>query len=140
MDRALHVGRWDKRVGRQLKGMTVLVVGYGRIGRTVARLLSAFETEIHVCDPGVGADVILFPQMQLEDGLPVADVITLHVGGEDRLLGRREFDLMKPGAFVLNAARGGVLDEDALRVALDCGQSGRGAGWILRAGDPTRGP
>jgi D-3-phosphoglycerate dehydrogenase len=139
MDRALHAGKWDKRVGRQLKGMTVLVIGFGRIGRSVAQLLRAFETEIHVCDPGVGVDEIPFPLKSLDDGLPLADVVSLHVSGEDRLLGRREFDLMKPGAFVLNAARGGVLDEEALRAALD---SGRVAGaWLDTFGrEPYEGP
>jgi D-3-phosphoglycerate dehydrogenase len=139
MDRALHTGKWDKRVGRQLKGMTVLVIGYGRIGRAVARFLTAFDVEIHVCDPKAKADEISFPLKRLEDGLPVADVITLHVSGEDRLLGRPEFGLMKPGAFVLNAARGEVLDEEALRDALD---SGRVAGaWLDTFGrEPYQGP
>lgn len=128
MDRALHTGKWDKRVGRQLKGMTVFVIGYGRIGRTVARLLSSFETEILVCDPGYGVDEIPFPMNTIEEGLPIADVVSLHVSGVDRLLGRREFDRMKPGAFLLNAARGEVVDEEALMSALD---SGRVAGaWL----------
>lgn len=139
MDRALHAGKWDKRVGRQLKGMTVLVIGFGRIGRSVAQLLRAFETEIQVCDPWVKADEIPFPLKNLDGGLPLADVVSLHVSGEDRLLGRQEFDRMKPGAFVLNAARGGVLDEEALRAALD---SGRVAGaWLDTFGrEPYEGP
>jgi len=139
MDRALHAGKWDKRVGRQLKGMKVFVIGYGRIGQTVAKLLGSFETEILVCDPGYGADEIPFPLKNMEEGLPIADVVTLHISGEDRLLGRREFKLMKPGAFVLNAARGEVLDEDALREALD---TGRVAGaWLDTFGrEPYQGP
>jgi D-3-phosphoglycerate dehydrogenase len=139
MDRALHAGRWDKRVGRQLKGMKVLVTGYGRIGRTVAQLLTAFEAEILVCDPEAKADEIPFPLKPLEEGLPVADVITLHVSGEERLLGRREFGLMKPGVFVLNAARGEVLDEEALREALDAGKVA--GAWLDTFGrEPYQGP
>jgi D-3-phosphoglycerate dehydrogenase len=128
MDRALHGLRWDKRVGRQLKGMTVLIVGLGRIGAAVARLLAPFEVNLIACDPLLGKNDAPCPLVSLDEGLAMADVIALHASGKDRILGRREFGLIKPGAFVLNAARGEVLDEEALLEALD---SGRVAGaWL----------
>ena len=122
MDRALHEGRWDKRIGRQLKGMNVLIIGYGRIGQAIAQLLKAFEAEILVCDPGYGKNEIPYPIMNLENSLPLADVIALHASGEKPILGPHEFPLMKRGAFILNGARGKLIDEDALMEALDSGQ------------------
>jgi len=139
MDRALHGRRWDKRVGRQLKGMTVLVVGLGRIGSAVARLLAPFEVNLIAADPALGKGEAPWPIVSLDEGLSRADVVTLHASGLSRLLGRREFGLIKPGAFVLNASRGEVLDEDALREALD---SGKVAGaWLDTFGrEPYEGP
>lgn len=122
MDRALHEGRWDKRVGRQLKGMTVLVIGFGRIGQATARLLKVFEVEILVCDPEYGKGEIPYPLFNLEDALPLADVIVIHASGEECLLTRREFALMKQGVFILNGARGELIDEEALLEALDSGK------------------
>jgi len=122
MDRALHGGRWDKRIGRQLKGMNVLVIGYGRIGQTVSKLLRALEAEIIVCDPVFGKNDTPFVVWRLEDALPMADVVVLHASGEERILGRHEICLMKRGAFILNVARGELIDEEALMDALDSGQ------------------
>jgi len=121
MDRALHDRQWDKRVGRQLKGMTILVIGYGRIGQAVAQLIGAFETKIIICDPNLKKENA-YPVMTLHEALPFADVITLHAGGEDRILGTDEFSLMKPGVFILNGARGELIDEDALITAIGSGQ------------------
>lgn len=122
MDMALHEGRWDKRIGRQLKGMNVLIIGYGRIGQAIAKLLKAFEAEILVCDPGYGKDEIPYPLMNLENALPLADVIALHASGEKPILGPQEFPLIKRGTFILNGARGELIEEDALMEALDSGQ------------------
>lgn len=122
MDRALHKGKWDKQIGRQLKGMKVLVVGYGRIGQAVARMARALETSVIVCDPLMSPDEAGCDVMGLHEALPAADVITLHASGVDLLLGPREFSLMKPGAFILNGARGELIDEGALREGLDSGK------------------
>lgn len=139
MDRALHGRKWDKRVGRQLKGMTVLIVGLGRIGSAVAKLLAPFEVTLLASDPGLGESETSLPLVPLDEGLARADVVALHASGQDRLLGKREFGILKPGAFVLNAARGELLDEEALREALD---SGRVAGaWLDTFGrEPYDGP
>jgi len=139
MDRALHGRLWNKRVGRQLKGMTVLIVGLGRIGTAVARLLAPFEVNLIASDPALAKGEAPWPIVSLDEGLSRADVVALHASGQNRLLGQREFGLIKPGAFVLNAARGEVLDEEALREALD---SGRVAGaWLdTFAREPYEGP
>jgi D-3-phosphoglycerate dehydrogenase len=139
MDRAFHQKQWDKRIGRQLKGMKVLLIGYGRIGKAVGHLLEAFEAQILVCDPlfqeGDGSRMAV----NLHQALPLADAITLHASGEERILGPKEFGLMKRGAILLNAARGELIDEEALREALD---SGRVAGaWLdTFAQEPYQGP
>jgi D-3-phosphoglycerate dehydrogenase / 2-oxoglutarate reductase len=123
MDRALHDGRWDKRIGTQLAGKTVALIGYGRIGRRVAELLAPFRVRILVVDPFLEqAGLAGIELMPLDEALPLADIVTLHSSGETCLLGPREFGLIKQGAFLLNVARGGLVAEEALVAALDCGR------------------
>jgi D-3-phosphoglycerate dehydrogenase len=122
MDRALHAGKWDKRIGAQLEGKTVAIVGYGRIGRRVVELLAPFHVRLLVVDPFLEqSSVVSVELLDLHDALPLADIVTLHSSGEACLLGEREFGLLKNGAFLLNVARGGLVDEPALVAALDVG-------------------
>jgi len=125
MDRALHSGKWEKRIGVQLEGKTVAIIGYGRIGRRVAELLKPFRVRILVVDPfldpGTLQDIELVP---LDEALQLADIVTLHNSGEVCLLGEREFGILKKGAFLLNVARGGLIDEEAMISALDAGSIG----------------
>lgn len=129
MDSALHVGKWDKRIGIQIEGKTVALIGYGRIGRRVAELLVPFRVTILVVDPGLptsgaGSHAVL----PLADALPQADIVSLHCSGEDMLLTADQLGRMKAGSILLNAARGGLVDEAALALAL---KSGRIAGaWL----------
>jgi D-3-phosphoglycerate dehydrogenase len=122
MDRALHGGRWDKRVGRQLKEMTVLIIGYGNIGRTVGALLTAMGAHILISDPAFKGNDSQSANLEIRDALAQADAITLHCSGEDSILNQEEFNVMKEGAFLLNAARGSLVDEQALCAALDSGK------------------
>lgn len=119
MDAALHNNKWSKIIGRQLNGMNVTVIGFGNIGQRVAQLLNAFGANICAVDPAYSGKVSGFPVVDLDDGLKVADVISLHCSGEKCLLGKNQFDLMKDGVYILNGARGGLIDEDALKSALD---------------------
>jgi D-3-phosphoglycerate dehydrogenase / 2-oxoglutarate reductase len=131
----VQAGGWnrDQFKGRELYAKTVGVVGYGRLGRIVARYLSAFDARILVADPHLEAtstepDVT---PVSLHDLLPQADIVTMHVNLCERtrgLFGPREFALMKPGSWFINTARGELVDEDALVDAL---QSGRLAGAAL---------
>lgn len=117
MDRDLHEGQWRKRTGHQLAGKTVVIVGFGRIGRKVAEFLGPFQVEIIVVDPLVKhEDGVLC--LSLHEALPKADIVTLHVSGGSELIGFKEIALMKKGVFILNAARGGVINEDALAQSL----------------------
>ena len=126
----MHAGKWEKTTGHLLKDMNVLLIGYGRIGKTVARILNAIGAKILVYDPFVSDENIPdhFTKTDLTDGIKIADVITLHSSGEDLILGEKEFYLMKSGVYILNAARGGLFDEDALERSLNSGQV-RGA-WL----------
>ncbi len=132
MDQVVRTGRWRERAGRamgELAGRTVLVVGYGRIGTRVARFCAAFGMQVMVCDPAfptprIAADGYR-PVTDIASALPEVDVLTLHCPLSDRT--RRMIDgemlsLLKPSAWLINAARGGLVDEDALAEALGSGK------------------
>lgn len=139
MDRALHQCRWEKCVGYQLAGRTVLLVGLGRIGRAVTRLLTPFGVRLLAADPKVEQAPEGIELVTLAQGLSQADVISLHASGSELILGPEQFALIKPGAFLLNPSRGELVDETSLQTALD---SGRLAGAWLDAfrQEPYAGP
>lgn len=130
LDAAVRAGDFAARsrtIGVELRGRTLLVVGYGRIGREVAKRAASFGMEILVHDPfAVRAD---FPNTRfadsLEDGLAAADVLSLHIPLTDatrNLIDAKALKTLRPGAIVLNTARGGIVDEAALVEALQSGQ------------------
>ncbi len=128
MSDELHNKKWAKKIGFQLSEKTVAVIGFGRIGRCVGKLLQPFNVKLLAVDPGLEGTIEQTPIISLDEALSKADIITLHMGGSAKVLGERELSLMKEGVFVLNAARGTVVDEAALVKALD---NGRVAGaWI----------
>jgi len=139
MDRDMHVGRWNKQIGVQLAGKTVVIVGIGRIGRKVAGLLRPFDVKLCAVDPALAGTVEGIPILPLDQAIRQADVICLHAGGEEEILGAKEFARMKRGVFLLNAGRGGLVDESALCAAM---QSGTVAGaWIdTFSREPYQGP
>lgn len=121
----VHDGGWNRDLfkGRELHGKTVGIVGYGRLGRIVARYLKAFDTRVLAADPhidrrAVEPGITLVPFTQL---LREADLVTLHVNLSDatqRFFGREQFALMKPGSWFINTSRGELVDESALLEAL----------------------
>ncbi|MGV6873637.1 hydroxyacid dehydrogenase [Pseudochelatococcus sp. B33] len=143
-DAATRAGQWSFRntfQATELFGKTVLVVGYGRIGRAVARLCAAFGMSVCVHDPFVDAACVkadgFCAVRDLAASLDEADVVTLHVpfSGGGPLLGARELALTKRGAVVINTGRGGLIDEDALADALTVGHV-RGAGLDVFSTEP----
>ncbi len=120
MNNALHEKKWNKRIGTQLEGKTIVIIGFGRIGRQVAKILSVFGVNIIGVDTNLEHDDE-FKILPLSDALPQADIITIHSSGEEPILGDKEFSLLKKGVYLLNAARGGVISESALIKALDDG-------------------
>jgi D-3-phosphoglycerate dehydrogenase len=137
---ALHAGQWKKSIGVGLGGSVLLIVGYGRIGRRVADLARAFGAEILVADPYLGTDDFQHGERQvsLAEGLAEADVISLHAGGREQLLGPEQFGSMKDGAVLLNSARAELVDEDALVGALESGKV-RGAWFDVFWQEPYQG-
>jgi len=116
MDADLHQKKWTKMMGKQLSDMQVAVIGYGNIGKKVGALLSAFGAKVLPVDPQLPNSV------DLGSALKQADVVSLHCSGEACLLGKDQINLMKKGAYLLNAARGSLVDEAALVEALKKGQ------------------
>ncbi len=124
-DQAVRKGEWPRTQGGLLAAQTVGIIGLGHIGRRVAKLCQAFEANVIAHDPHVDqapTSVSLVPFDQL---LATADIISLHVpyGPElHHLLDAQAFTNMQSGAIVINAARGGLVDEHALSEALNTGK------------------
>ncbi len=122
----------DEMCGRELRSMTVGVIGAGKIGRAVMQNLSGFGCKILAYDPFVDPKTLpSFVQCAaLDDLLKNSDILTLHIPytEENRhLLSRERLNMMKRGAFLVNTARGDLVDTDALVEAIENGQIG-GAG------------
>ncbi len=119
----LHAGRWKKAISNGVRGSTVLVVGYGRIGRAVARLFSALGAHVCAVDPFLSPEAFdAVERATLEDGLRRADIVSLHGAGREKILGDEEFSQMRHGVVLLNSARAELVDEEALFDALDVGK------------------
>ncbi|HYA70458.1 MAG TPA: hydroxyacid dehydrogenase [Thermoplasmata archaeon] len=127
-----RAGKWERGThGRELAGKTVGFVGYGRIAREVARRLEPFHARAIAYDPFVPKSGDATEMVPLDDLLARADIVSLHAAAtpENRhLMDARAFERMKPGAFLVNVARGALVDEAALLSALS---SGRLAGAAL---------
>lgn len=122
MDREMHNGKWTKKIGMQLEGKTVLIIGFGRIGRKVAELLKPFNVRLLVVDQDIREKISGVEILSLNKALSEADIITLHASGEQQIIGDNEFKLIKEGAFLLNAARGQLVNEESLINALESGK------------------
>jgi len=127
-DRLLRTGRWDDRsgyMGCELRGRTLGVIGLGGIGREVILLLAGFGMNPPlVYDPFVAPDVLDAcgaRSVALDELLSMADFVSIHCPLNDQthgLIGPRELGLMQPDAYLINTARGGIVDEEALYAAL----------------------
>jgi D-3-phosphoglycerate dehydrogenase len=144
LDAAVRTGDFGVRsriTGIELRGRTLLIVGFGRIGREVASRARAFGMRVTVFDPFADRASwgdIPFVEV-LEEGLSSADVVSLHLPltpGTRNLIGQRELALLRHGAIVINTSRGGLLDEHAVVAALRTGQL-RGAGLDTFVHEPV---
>lgn len=132
---SLQSGKWErsKYVGWEVRGKTLGLVGLGRIGSEVARRARGLEMHVVAYDPVVSldrAEQIGVELLTIEELLARADVVSIHVPLIEAT--RNMFDAerlaqMKRGAYLINASRGGIVDEEALLAALDAGQLGGAA-------------
>jgi D-3-phosphoglycerate dehydrogenase len=131
-DRAVREGRWPRLVGVELRDRCLGLLGFGRIGQRVAERARGFGMRTVAYDPvpdlaaaeRLGVRLVSFPEV-----LAQADFLSLHLPLTPQtrhLLGEEELRCMKPGSFLVNTARGGVVDEAALARALQ-------EGWIAGA-------
>ena len=143
-DASMKGGKWLKKEfeGIELFGKTLGVIGYGRIGAAVAKRAAAFDMHILGYDPIKPAD-----QIRQEGGEPVSfdellarsDFVTLHLPltpQTKNMLNAAVFEKMKTGVYIVDAARGGVIDEEALVVALNSGKVAGAALDVFSAEPP----
>jgi D-3-phosphoglycerate dehydrogenase / 2-oxoglutarate reductase len=141
----------DFETGFQIKGKTLGIIGFGRIGQEVAQIALGVGMRVRAHDPFVSeAEVgIQFQEYDdikicvkvrtesLDKVLRESDFITIHIPGSGKpSFGAAEFAKMKTGVFLINTARGGVIDEEALLTALESGKVG-GAGLDVYENEPT---
>ena len=148
-DRLVREGRWGERsdfMGRELRDRTLGVVGMGGIGRALVGLLAGFGMR-----PPLAFDPFLSPEraaeigvtlVSLDDLLAQSDFVSVHCPLNDAtrdLIGRRELALIRPDAYLINTARGGIINEDALDEVLSEGRIA-GAALDCFVGEPLTAP
>ena len=124
-DASCRAGEWEKKafMGREISGKTIGIVGLGNIGRLVAKRLAGFDCTFLGYDPMISAERAAEVDVELADLETLfakADYVTLHLpetAETKKLVGARLLGLMKKGATIVNCARAGVIDEEALRKA-----------------------
>lgn len=142
-------GRWreveDEFRGIELSGKRVALVGYGRIGRKMARYCLAFGADVMVYDPFKKAEPPVRQARSMDEALAWGDVVCLHVHLDPQtkgMMGRPQFAKLRPGAYFLNTARGGLVDEAALLDALKSGRLSAAAVDVIEGeqGDVSKSP
>jgi D-3-phosphoglycerate dehydrogenase len=141
-DRKLRQGEWQPLMGNLLRYQTVGLIGLGRIGSRVAQLVSAFGATVLACDP---KPYTVPPNVRLcamEELLSNSSIVSLHIPyakSAANIIGARELAAMPEGSFLINAARGGLVDETALASALGSGHLA-GAALDTFQTEPYTGP
>jgi len=131
---SVHAGDWVKSREfcywkaplHEVAGMTMVIIGYGRIGQTTGKIAKAFGMNVIAVDKFHNPNVE-DPYMSLEDALPLADVVVLHcvLTPENRgMMNKETIGLMKKGSILINVARGPLVVEEDLVEALKSGQLG----------------
>ncbi|XP_013402731.1 D-3-phosphoglycerate dehydrogenase [Lingula anatina] len=132
---SLRAGRWDRKkfMGSEIFGKTLAIVGLGRIGKEVATRMQSFGMRTIGFDPIIPADVVAefgVEWMSLEELWPLADYITVHtplIPKTKNMINAEVFSKCKKGVKIINVARGGIVDEEALLEALNAGICGGAA-------------
>jgi D-3-phosphoglycerate dehydrogenase len=144
-DAAMKQHKWEKQVGNLIHEKKIGVIGLGRIGKLVAELFRGIGNEVIGYDPYPNTEWAKLKNVQVssfEELITAADIITVHVpAAPDKkpILGEAELAKMKEGAFLINIARGGIVDETALFNALSSGKLA-GAAVDVFDEEPYNGP
>jgi len=141
MDRHLRAGKWKKQMGSLLHKKNVGIIGYGRIGKRVAKLLAQFEPNLAFYDIAAQKSDPSCAFKPLKELLSWADIITLHCSAPDDkpVIGKEELKQIKKGCILVNVSRGSAVDESALYEALKSGWLG-GAALDVFSAEPYSGP
>ena len=144
---SMQEGRWDRSdlLGTELKNRTLGIVGLGRIGGEITTRARAFGMKVVAYDPYIGEERFkalgAARMASLEALCDAADILTVHTPLTEetrRLIGKAELARLKPGSIVMNLARGGIVDDDALRASLQSGHL-RGAALDVYVSEPLKG-
>lgn len=122
LDRDTKAGKWKRHTGNLLQGKVVGLVGYGRIGKRVACLIHPFGIEILAYDPEALIERPTVKMKSMDELIAKADIVSLHCPPGTEFIGRKEFKKMKKGSWLINTARGDLVDDCALAEALESGQ------------------
>lgn len=145
---SLHRGEWDRKSfqGHELKGKTLGVIGFGRIGQEVSKRAKAFGMEVIANDHAADLEVAEALEIQLcslAEVLAKADIITLHLPLEKNtrhLFNLKVLQKMKKGSYLINASRGGIVDEKALAQVLESGHLAGAAMDVFEIEPPKENP
>ncbi len=141
---SMKAGKWEKKAlkGREVYGKTLGLVGLGHIGRIVADRAQGLKMKVVVYDPYLKPSVIEEADCEpvgLDELLRRSDYVTVHVPRTEEtagLIGAEAFSKMRPGTMLVNCARGGIVDEDALYEALSSGHLGGAALDVFKTEPP----
>lgn len=147
-DRSVRAGEWKRSqfIGAELANKTLGIIGYGTIGRIVAARAKAFKMNVTVFDPFVTEEACRSDNvtpLELEELVRTADYITLHCPLNDKtrgIISAESFTYMKKGTRLINCARGGLVDEQALYEALESGQLAGAALDVFEQEPPRHSP
>lgn len=139
----MRAGQWNKKQyeGTEIGGKTLGLIGMGRIAQELAKRAQALGMQVvYTCRSGAKAELPQYTYLSLEELLKASDYVSLHIpmpADKKPVLGEKELSLMKPTAFLVNTARGGVVAEDALLDALNAGKLA-GAALDVFVQEPTQ--
>lgn len=142
---SMQEGKWERLETHLLSGRTIGLIGFGSIGQRVAELCIAFGAKVIASDPFISSNILErmnVSPVSKEQLLAKADIVSLHASKDSDksfLIGANELNLMKQGAFLVNLARGDMVNEVALVEALTSGKLG-GAGLDVFGEEPYKGP
>lgn len=144
-DRNLRTNNWSQLMGKLLYGKTLGIIGLGRIGKKVLKLLQPFEMKVYAYEPYPDHEYLSLNKItiaSLDEVLCQSDVVSLHLPLSDKtihIIGKKELSLMKKEAIIINTSRGGLIDEEALVEAIRNGLIG-GAAIDTFEKEPYKGP